>query len=90
VVTDDYLWFKPEQLPHASFNAPRNRKTLVNVGSVGQPRDQNPQACYVLFNREPREITFRRVNYDVPAAQERFKKYSQLHPRTWQRLQNGV
>lgn len=90
VVTDDYLWFKPEQLPHASFNVPRHRKTLVNVGSVGQPRDQNPQACYVLFNRESRVVTFRRVTYDVAAAQARFQKQSRLHPRTWQRLEMGV
>lgn len=90
VVTDDYLWFKPEQLPQATFCAPRNRRTLVNVGSVGQPRDQNPDASYVLFDREKREITFCRVPYDVVAAQERFQRHSQLHPRTWQRLQNGV
>ena len=90
VVTDDYLWFKPEQLPHSKFGAPRDRKTLVNVGSVGQPRDQNPDASYVLFDRENDEVTFRRVPYDVEAAQERMKRHSQLHPRTWQRLQSGV
>jgi diadenosine tetraphosphatase ApaH/serine/threonine PP2A family protein phosphatase len=40
-----------------------DRKTLVNVGSVGQPRDGDWRACYVLFDGET--IRFRRVAYDV-------------------------
>jgi diadenosine tetraphosphatase ApaH/serine/threonine PP2A family protein phosphatase len=39
------------------------RKTLFNVGSVGQPRDNDPRACYVLFDGAT--IRFRRVDYDM-------------------------
>jgi diadenosine tetraphosphatase ApaH/serine/threonine PP2A family protein phosphatase len=42
------------------------RKALVNVGSVGQPRDGDPRACYVLFDGET--ARFRRVDYDVDAT----------------------
>jgi diadenosine tetraphosphatase ApaH/serine/threonine PP2A family protein phosphatase len=38
------------------------RKTLCNVGSVGQPRDLDPRACYVLYDGET--IRYRRVEYD--------------------------
>lgn len=47
-----------------------DNKYLVNVGSVGQSRDGNPKASYVIFNRSDRSLTFRRVEYDVLAVAE--------------------
>ena len=41
---------------------------IVNVGSVGQPRDGDPRAAYALWDSERRSITVRRVLYDVGAA----------------------
>ena len=41
---------------------------IVNVGSVGQPRDRDPRAAYALWDSESRSITIRRVVYDVAAA----------------------
>ncbi len=38
---------------------------LINVGSAGQPRDGNPQACYVIYNPQYSTVTFMRVEYDV-------------------------
>lgn len=43
-------------------------KYLVNVGSVGQPRDGEPGASYVIFSPKDRTIEFRRVDYDIDAA----------------------
>lgn len=43
-------------------------KVLVNVGSVGQPRDDNPKACYAVFDTDERKIWIKRVAYDVDAA----------------------
>lgn len=42
---------------------------LVNPGSVGQPRDGDPRASYMLFDPEAREVSFHRVTYDVAAVQ---------------------
>lgn len=39
------------------------RKAVVNIGSVGQPRDRDPRACYVVLNGA--EVIWRRVPYDV-------------------------
>ncbi len=47
-----------------------NCRYLVNVGSVGQPRDRNPEACYTIFDRETRTIEIKRIPYDMSGAQE--------------------
>lgn len=44
------------------------RRWLAIPGSVGQPRDGNPAACYALFDTDQQTLTFRRVPYDVEAA----------------------
>lgn len=46
-----------------------DRRYLVNVGSVGQPRDGDPRACYVIYNPEEGLITYRRVEYPVAEVQ---------------------
>ena len=47
---------------------------IVNPGSVGQPRDYNPQSSYSILDTDNRSIEFRRVNYNVAAYQEKLKK----------------
>ncbi|GHS90678.1 metallophosphatase family protein [Planctomycetales bacterium] len=47
---------------------PAAGKTIVNVGSAGQPRDDNWLAAYVLYDSEKREISWRRLEYDVSAT----------------------
>jgi predicted phosphodiesterase len=50
---------------------PREGKILINAGSVGQPRDRNPNACYVVYETATRTVEFRRVPYDIEAAKEK-------------------
>jgi diadenosine tetraphosphatase ApaH/serine/threonine PP2A family protein phosphatase len=45
------------------------RKAMVNVGSVGQPRDGDPRACYALFDGAA--VRFRRVAYEVGVTMEK-------------------
>ncbi len=44
---------------------------FVNVGSVGQPRDNNPDACMVVLDEEAGTLEFLRVPYDITASQEK-------------------
>ncbi len=44
---------------------------LVNVGSVGQPRDGDPRACAVIFDTEKEEIRYIRKDYPIRKAQEK-------------------
>ena len=55
------------------FTLPLGRKYFINVGSVGQPRDGDPRAAYALYDPKARKIRFRRIEYDVAAAQERIR-----------------
>jgi predicted phosphodiesterase len=50
------------------------RKTLCNVGSVGQPRDGDPRACYVLL--EGNVNRFRRVDYDIETTVQKMRGIS--------------
>lgn len=43
----------------------RSRRWLAVVGSVGQPRDGQPQAGYAVFDTATNDLTFRRVPYDA-------------------------
>jgi diadenosine tetraphosphatase ApaH/serine/threonine PP2A family protein phosphatase len=45
------------------------RKQLVNVGSVGQPRDGDHRACYLIYDEAAGEVRWRRVSYDIASAQ---------------------
>lgn len=44
---------------------------LVNPGSVGQPRDGDPRAAYLLYDTDASQITFYRVPYNIQAAQQK-------------------
>jgi diadenosine tetraphosphatase ApaH/serine/threonine PP2A family protein phosphatase len=41
---------------------------FFNVGSVGQPRDGDPRACFVLWDADSKTVEFQRVEYDVEGA----------------------
>jgi diadenosine tetraphosphatase ApaH/serine/threonine PP2A family protein phosphatase len=49
-------------------------KYLINAGSIGQPRDGDPRAAYVVYHFEKREIELRRIPYDVATAQDKIRK----------------
>ena len=44
---------------------------LINPGSVGQPRDNDPRAAYVLFDAAEEVLFYHRVPYDIKTAQEK-------------------
>ena len=44
------------------------RRYVINVGSVGQPRDRDPRAAYAVWDVDGRRVTIARVAYDVAAA----------------------
>lgn len=52
----------------------QGRQWLAVLGSVGQPRDGDPAASFVMFDTSAREITYCRVPYDVEAAAMRIRE----------------
>lgn len=49
-------------------------RCLVNVGSVGQPRDGDPRAAYAVFDNKNRSVEMVRVEYDVARAAEKIRR----------------
>lgn len=53
---------------------PRQGPALINVGSVGQPRDGDPRASYGLLDTAAGTLALRRVEYDIAGAQKRIRE----------------
>ncbi|MDO5576666.1 MAG: hypothetical protein Q4F84_06260, partial [Fibrobacter sp.] len=49
-------------------------RLLVNVGSVGQPRDRNAKSCYGIFDDQLGTFNYRRVEYGIDKAQAKMKR----------------
>lgn len=74
------------------FALPTDQKTIVNIGSVGQPRDGNPAASYVVLERGgegPGRVEFRRVPYDVEVTMAKIYRVPDLHNDLGHRLAAG-
>ncbi|MBE7443900.1 MAG: metallophosphoesterase [Planctomycetia bacterium] len=74
-----------------SFDIDSNKdwKYYINVGSVGQPRDGNPHACYVVYDSATKHIDFRRVPYNTEAASKKITE-AKLPNELAQRVLKGV
>lgn len=86
VFTDTPDFYSPDEMENMLEVNP-GRKALINVGSVGQPRDRDPRASYVLV--EPKLVRFIRVPYPVDAAVEKVMAISELDGYLGQRLKEG-
>ena len=60
---------------------------MINVGSVGQPRDLVPDSCYLLV--EDKQLEFRRVSYPVQTTVEKIYSIDALDNFLGDRLQQG-
>lgn len=69
VFTEDFEFIPPASV--GNRYTLDGRKVIVNVGSVGQPRDGDPRGCYVIFDGST--VEFRRVKYDVEKTVQRFR-----------------
>ena len=89
------LWvsISPQSL-HSNFTGegiislPEFGKTLVNVGSVGQPRDGDNRACYVIYRPDQSSVEYRRVSYPIEITRQKILK-ADLPPFTADRLLRG-
>jgi predicted phosphodiesterase len=65
------------------------RPWLINPGSVGQPRDRDPRAAWLLLDLDARLATFRRNDYDIERTQQEIRDAG-LPVRLANRLSSGV
>ena len=85
VFTEDLNFYSPEEIGH-EYDVSEG-KYMVNVGSVGQPRDGDPRACYVIFDGSM--VRYRRVEYDVDKASGKIQNVPELDNFFAERLRDG-
>ena len=56
---------------YSKFKIDPAKKYFINVGAIGQPRDNNPKAAYVVYDMDEGTIELRRLEYDIAAAQKK-------------------
>lgn len=76
------------EIPKANSQVKLTHRTIINPGSVGQPRDRDPRAAYAIFDTENASVSFYRIDYEMVSLQERMRA---LHfPRRFiERLETG-
>ena len=85
VFTGDYRFMTPAELGHTITIA--DGKLVVNIGSVGQPRDRDPRACYCLL--EGNRLSWRRVEYNVQTTVQAILEAEGLDNFNAHRLRDG-
>jgi predicted phosphodiesterase len=60
-----------EELPSTDFDLEADKKYIVSVGSVGQPRDFDNRASYTVFDTEKKRFEFKRIEYDIELAADK-------------------
>ncbi len=74
--------------PNTPVHLPEGTRHLVNVGSVGQPRDGDPRAAYAVYDTEARTVELRRLPYPVEVVQRKMQA-AELPRPLWLRLAEG-
>ena len=79
-------FYSPDELDGV-YEVDPAHKALINVGSVGQPRDRDARASYALI--EPSLVRFVRVPYDIDATMEKVLAVGELDDYLGIRLKEG-
>lgn len=72
---EEFEYLAPDAVSGA-YKLPKNRKTLINVGSVGQPRDGDTRLSYASYDGET--VYFHRLEYDYKKASEKIRSIPEL------------
>jgi len=73
---------------YSKFKIEPGKKYFINVGAVGQPRDGNPKAAYVVYDVDEGTVELRRLDYDIATAQKKIRAAG-LPERLAERLAYG-
>ncbi len=87
VFTDEPDFYPPGELGNMIYTFSDSEKAVINVGSVGQPRDHDPRSSYVVLH--PDRAEFFRVEYDAKKTAEKIYKIPALSDWLGDRLLEG-
>jgi predicted phosphodiesterase len=60
-----------EELPSVDFKLEPDKKYIVSVGSVGQPRDFDNRASFTVYDTDKKTFEFNRIEYDIELAADK-------------------
>ena len=86
VFLEDPDFYGLEELDN-TYSISDQERAIINVGSVGQPRDQDPRACYVIVSED--KVDFIRIEYDVEETVEKIFANTYLDNFEGDRLRAG-
>ncbi len=86
VFLDEPDFYLPEELGNV-YPIVDDEKAIINIGSVGQPRDKDNRASYVYVDEN--ELHFVRLKYDFETTMEKIKAIDRLDNFHAERLQDG-
>ncbi len=86
IITEDGQFLMPDEFGMRYTFEPRSRY-VVNVGSVGQPRDRNNKACYTTLDGATLE--YHRLEYDFQKTADKIRTIDRLDDRNAERLETG-
>ncbi len=101
IFCEDRTFIAPEEFDDtdaddSSLGRPRtyttrlpDSKAMINVGSVGQPRDGNPRSCYAILDTDQRTVTYVRLEYDVQKTRQKIYAIEDLDNMLGDRLLSG-
>ena len=85
VLTEDHRFRGPDEIGDAYQLG--EQKTMINVGSVGQPRDGDRRSCYAIL--EDQTVRFRRVEYPFEDTAQKIYAIAELDNFLGDRLRDG-
>jgi len=85
VLTEDLQFLRVEEIDNRYELG--EKKAIINVGSVGQPRDNDRRACYVTVEEE--RVVYHRLEYDYGLTQTKITATGRLDPSCGDRLAEG-
>ncbi|HEB50653.1 MAG TPA: metallophosphoesterase [Desulfobulbus sp.] len=66
------------------------KRHIINCGSVGQPRDRDPRACYCIWDTREQALEYRRLEYDTAATAAGIRAIDALSDSMIRRLRRGL
>jgi predicted phosphodiesterase len=87
VITQESRFYTPVEVG-GSFELSSDEKYIINVGSVGQPRDGDNRACYVIFDGTT--VAYQRLEYNHAKTAGKIRVINKLDNRNAERLEFGT
>ncbi|MGI9516022.1 MAG: metallophosphoesterase family protein [Pirellulaceae bacterium] len=87
IFTEGGKFLSPESIDHKIQLG--DEKMMINIGSVGQPRDENRRACYAVLDLDERIVEYHRVEYDYTVTAKKIYDIPQLDNMLGDRLSRG-